>query len=307
MKKKFFITTIIVVFVSLSATACDICGCGAGNSYIGLLPDFYKYIFSLRHRYNGLRTHIGANGNNTYLTSDEDYHIVEIWGGWALTDKIRVMVTLPYSFNQRTNQAISKNKNGISDISVAGYYQLLNKKTTIGKNQQLIQTLWIGGGIKLPTGEYNPEDKSTGDQNTNLFQLGTASLDYSFALNYDARLQNSGINISASYKINSANKYDYRYGNKLNLSTQLFHKINLRHFAFAPNAGLQFETAKQDIDNNFKVDLSGGNVLLGTIGVETSIGKIAVGANFQTPLSQDLANGFVKAGNRTMVHVSFAL
>lgn len=307
MKKKFIFTSVIILCISISATACDICGCGAGNSYIGLLPDFYKYIFSVRHRYNSLRTHIGANGNPTYLTSDEKYHIVEVWGGWAITDKIRVVVTLPYSLNEKVNQGIAKNKNGISDIAVAGYYQLLNKKTTIFKNQQLTQTLWIGGGIKLPTGEYNPADKSSTSLNTNLFQLGTASVDYSLAATYDARLKNSGINVSASYKMNSSNKYEYRYGNKLNISTQGYYKFKLGRFAVAPNTGLQFETAQQDTDNHLKVDLSGGNVLLGTFGIETNTGKIAVGANFQTPLSQSLANGFVKAGNRMMVHVSFAL
>jgi hypothetical protein len=46
--------------------------------------------------------------------------------------------------------------------------------------------------------------------------------------------------------------------------------------------------------------------LLGTLGLETNIGKVAIGTNFQAPLSQNLANGFVKAGNRFMAHVAFA-
>jgi hypothetical protein len=45
--------------------------------------------------------------------------------------------------------------------------------------------------------------------------------------------------------------------------------------------------------------------LLGTIGIESTLNKMAVGANWQTPLSQNLANGFVKANNRLMIHIAW--
>ena len=68
-----------------------------------------------------------------------------------------------------------------------------------------------------------------------------------------------------------------------------------------------YENSKKDIDNKIVVDISGGNLLMGSIGVETAFKKISVGANWQTPLSQNLADGFVKANNRMMVHISFVL
>jgi len=306
MAKKILLPVIIFLFATATATACDICGCGTGNSYIGILPDFYKHIFGLRYRYNSLNTHLGAGGASTYLTTNEKYSIAELWGGWTFNNKWRVMATLPYSMNEKTNQGSTKSKNGISDISVAAYYQLLNKKSDAFTNKLLVQSLWIGGSIKLPTGQYNPADKSSLNQNTNLFQLGTGSVDYSLAAMYDLRLQDIGLNMAASYKINTANNYQYTYGNKLSLSTQAYYKIRAKKISLAPNAGIQYEEAKKDMDNNLAVDLSGGNMLLGTAGVEASFGKIAVGANFQTPLSQNLASGFVKANNRLMVHVAFA-
>ena len=306
MTKKTTLSIAALLFISIAAPACDICGCGAGNSYIGILPDFYKHIFGVRYRYNALNTHLGAGGTATYLTSNEKYNIAELWGGYTFNDKLRVMVTLPYSFNERVNQGVAKNKNGISDISVAGYYQLVNTKGAAFKNKLLVQSLWVGGGIKLPTGQYNPADKSSANQNTNLFQLGTASVDYSLAAMYDLRLQDAGLNMSASYKINTGNKYNYAYGDKLSLSSQVYYKIKAGKVRLAPNAGIQYESAKKDIDNKIEVDLSGGNVLLGTLGLETNIGKVAIGTNFQAPLSQNLANGFVKASNRLMAHVAFA-
>lgn len=305
--KKLFITAMAITLFT-QARACDICGCGVGGYYIGILPDFYKHILGLRYRYNSILTHIGASGSTTYLTTHEYYKTTELWGGWNIGKKFRVMASVPYSFNERLNQGIRQDKNGIGDISVNGYYQLLKKRNTVLKNKLLVQSLWVGAGIKLPTGKYNPADKSGTAKNTNLFQLGTASIDYTLNTMYDLRLQDAGINITASYKINTANKYHYNYGNKLNASAQLYYKFRIKDkFTLAPNAGIMYEHSKKDIDNKFLVDISGGDLMTGTLGVETSYKKISIGGNWQSPLSQKLANGFVRSNNRMMVHVSFVL
>lgn len=292
--------------------ACDICGCGVGNNYIGILPDFHKHIFGIRYRYNNMLTHVGIGGATTYLTTTERYNTIEAWGGWNITEKFRLMASVPYSFNEKINQGTTKQKNGIGDISVSGFYQLLNQRTTIStkdsSSKLLVQSLWVGGGVKMATGKYNPADKSTGGENTNLFQLGTGSYDFNIGAMYDVRLQDAGININANYKKNTVNKYDYQYGNKFNVNSQLYYKFRTKSkVMIAPNAGIQYETSQTDRDGDVKVTVSGGNLLLGTIGLETAFGKFAVGANYQTPLSQNLANGIVKAQDRVMVHVAIAL
>lgn len=304
--KKIFSTSIIVFMIAASASACDICGCGAGNNYIGILPDFYKHIFGVRYRYNSLHSHIGVNGAPTYLTTRESYKIAELWGGWTFSNKWRLMLTLPYSANEKINQAGTAGKSGLGDITVAGYRQVLNKKNTVLKDKLFVQSLWVGGGVKLPTGEYNPVDKNNTNQNTNLFQLGTASTDFIMAAMYDARLMDAGINFSSQYKINTGNKYNYRYGNKLNLATQVYYKFRLNKLTIAPNAGLLYETSSKDSDAGMTVDLSGGRLLSGGFGVETNFNKIAIGANWQTPLSQNLGEGFINANNRMMLHLAFA-
>ena len=304
--KKFIFTSLIIFMLSAPVAACDICGCGAGNNYIGIQPDFYKRIIGIRYRYNSLHSHIGVNGASTYLTTHEKYKIAELWGGWTFNNKWRLMLTLPYSANEKINLAGAASKSGIGDITVAGYYQLINKKKTICKDKLFVQSLWLGGGIKLPTGEYNPVDKNNTSQNTNLFQLGTAGTDFILAAMYDARLMDAGFNFSAQYKINTTNQYQYTYGNKLNFTTQLYYKINIRKMTIAPNAGLQYETSSKDTDTGLKVDLSGGRLLSGGFGLEANIHKIAAGANWQMPLSQDLGKGFIRANNRMMVHVAFA-
>lgn len=290
----------------LSATACDICGCGIGNNYIGILPNFKKTIVGIRYRHNTMTTHVGVGGSVSYLTTYEKYKVAEIWSGWTVSNKFRILLSLPYNFSEKTNQGTTHNKNGLGDINATGLYQVLGKKAT-ATDQAIVQSLWMGAGVKLATGKYNPADKS-GSNNANLFQLGTGSNDFTLNAMYDIQKMNAGINISAAYKINTANKYDYKYGNKINISSQLYYAFAIGNkLIVSPNAGVQFEAAAMDKDNSTEVSVSGGNILQGTAGIEIGFGKISLGANLQTPLSQNLAKGIVHAGNRNMIHVSIPL
>ena len=305
--KKTFLIALIAFSLPSFVLACDICGCGVGTSYIGILPDFNKRIIGLRYRYNSIFSHVAPGGTSSYLTTKELYNTMELWGGWNLTKKFRVMVSLPYSFNEQINQGSRASKKGPGDINISGQYELLNTRKTMD-NHLLVQSLWVGGGIKLATGKYNPNDKSSSNSNANLFQLGTASTDFTVNAMYDVRLQDAGLNLSSTYKMNTANKYDYRYGNKLSTTAQLYYKVRIHSaVTIAPNGGVQFERAARDTDKNLTVDISGGRLLMGTAGLEAAFKKISAGFNWQTPFSQDMANGIVKANNRFMTHVSFLL
>lgn len=306
--KRIFLALFIICILPAFSKACEICGCGVGTQYIGILPDFKNHVFGIRYRYSSLYSHVGVGGATTYLTTLEKYNTVEVWGGWNITRKIRVMGSIPYGFNERINQGVTTSKSGIGDIYLSAYYELLNNRHTTNANKLLVQNLWFGAGVKLPTGEYNPADKTMQNENGNLFQLGTGSTDVLLSLMYDLRLQDAGINISSVYKINTVNKFDYEYGNKFNVNTALYYKFSIKNkLSIAPNVGAQFETAQEDLDKGLPVEVSGGNLLVGTIGVETSFKRIAIGGNFQTPLSQDIGKGIIKANNRCMVHISFTL
>jgi len=306
--RTFWLLLLMLLTGPLASMACDICGCGVGNNYIGILPDFNKKIVGLRYRYNSMLTHVGVNGTVTYLTTKEKYNTVELWGGWNITNNIRVMASVPYNINERINQGTSNTKNGIGDITVNGFYQFIHSRKNIFSNKLLVQSLWVGGGIKLPTGKYNPLDKSSSNESANLFQSGTGSFDFSVNAMYDIRLQDAGFNVSSSYKINTANKYHYTYGNKFSSTAQAYYKVRIKNVVtLAPNTGLVYEKAQKDEDNQFSVDISGGKLFLATAGLETTVRKISVGCSWQKPLSQNLANGIIKANNRMMVHLSVIL
>ncbi|MBP1649872.1 MAG: hypothetical protein H6Q26_29 [Bacteroidetes bacterium] len=306
MKKKLTLL-VILLMASYIVRACDICGCGVGSYYIGILPDFKKRFLGLRYQYKTLRSHLGVGGTTSYLTTDETYQTAELWGGWNIGKRFRVLGFVPVNFNSRENQGVTMHRSGIGDIAVVGYYQLLDTRTTTGNDQLLVQSLWVGAGIKVPTGKYESTEHEENENTPNNFQLGTASTDFSVHLMYDVRLMDFGVNMNLSYKMNTSNKYDYRYGNKFSSNILAYYKFRINNkVSIAPNAGILYETAVKDTENKkYTIDQSGGYSLMGTIGGEATFGRISAGANFQPVISQHLANLQVKAGNRAMVHVTY--
>lgn len=307
--KRLVLAAALLPATAMTSKACDICGCGAGSYYIGILPEFNAKILGLRYRSSNLTTHLNPSGERTYLTTDEQYYTNELWGGWTIKDRYRIMASVPVAVNIKDNETARERKAGLSDVSVQGFYRILRSKTTVGKHNNaklLVQDLWVGAGIKAPTGKYNPADKSTVSATTNLFQLGTGSWDFLFTGMYDIRLQDIGFNATASYKINTTNPYDYYYGNRFSGSAQLYHKFRFDNkFMIAPNMGINIENARKDIDGITAVRATGGRLMFATVGAELSFEKVSIGGNWQPVMNQNLGEGAVKAGNRAMLHLSF--
>jgi len=305
MNKK-IITTLLLIIIGMTATrACDICGCGVGSYYLGILPEYNKRFLGMRYQYKNLHTHLGPNGERTPITADEIYQSAELWGGWNLGTKFRVLAFVPYNFNERKSQGGNGSKNGLGDIALMGYFKLFDHKGTLGE-RLLVQSLWIGGGIKVPTGKYEPAERTIVQESPNNFQLGTASTDFTLNAAYDIRYNDLGLNANVNYKINTENKYDYRYGNKFTANLLAYYKIRIaKVMTVAPNAGVLYETAEKDVEaGKYDVDVSGGYSLSAVAGLEAGMKGLSFGANYQNVRAQDLAAGRAYAGNRLMVHMS---
>ncbi|HWW39161.1 transporter [Pedobacter sp.] len=303
--KKIMIALVLVIMSITATKACDICGCGVGSYYLGILPEYNKRFIGLRYQHKTLRTHLGPFGERTPLTSDETYQSIELWGGWNIGSRFRILAFVPYNFNERESQTGNGIKNSLGDIALMSYYKLLDSKGSVG-NRLLVQSLWVGGGIKVPTGKYEPSERLAVSESPNNFQLGTASTDFTLNAAYDIRYNDLGLNANVNYKINTENKYEYRYGNKFTGNLLMYYKIRIaKVVTLAPNAGVLYESAQKDVENKkYEVAVSGGYSLSAVGGVEVSLKRLSFGANYQNVRSQNLAGGRVHAGNRLMVHMS---
>ena len=303
--KKIIMMSLFTIFAVAELKACDICGCGVGSYYLGILPEYNKRFLGLRYQYKSLRTHLDPFGANTPLTTNETYQSAELWGGINFGSKFRVLAFVPYNFNRRESQASTGHKNGLGDIALMGYYKIFDNMGTVGE-RLLVQSLWVGAGVKVPTGKYEPAERVAVSESPNNFQLGTASTDFTVNAAYDVRWNDLGINANLNYKINTENKHNYRYGNKFTSNVLAYYKFRVAHkVTVAPNVGLLYETAQKDVeDRKYDVDVSGGHSLSVVAGLEMGMKGISLGANYQNVRSQDLAGGRAYAGNRVMVHMS---
>lgn len=313
--KKYFIAAILLIAVS-NAYACSICGCGGGNLYMGLYPNFKSHFFGLRHNYSEFHTSL-LNSPDQF--SHNYYNTVEAWSGFNIGKRWQVLAFLPYHYNIQNDDDMGRTtKSGLGDITLLANYKLFATPFSSHIPGNSSHEIWIGGGLKLPTGAFkvNANDSTTTLADINS-QIGTGSLDLLLNARHTMELNDFGINSSVNYKIALANNQGYKYGNKITVNSIVYYKIKSKSTIIVPNAGLSYENSTGNSLNGSKIILSdglyigsyhtGGYILAMIGGLECNFKKISIGANIQSPLAQEFAKGQTKLTLKGMFHVTLAL
>ncbi len=299
MKRLFFF---LLFSISLPTLACDICGCGVGNAYYGIMPQSYRNFIGVRYRYRTYDSHL----NSQLLRTKETFQTTELWGRFYPTQRIQMLAFVPYNFNFQQDAATSARLNGLGDMTILANYNVLNTNMDT-LDRAFNHTLLLGGGIKLATGRSNFRDDGSLGANAN-FQLGTGSTDFLVNALYTLRYKSWGWNSDVSYRISTTNPDHYRFGNRLSGSTSAFYVTSAgKNLTLMPNVGVTAEYSAEDRKNGVRNSQTGGYATLATAGVETYFGKFVAGVNFQQPLAQNLAKGDSKAQQRLQVHFTVLL
>jgi flagellar capping protein FliD len=124
---------------------------------------------------------------------------------------------------------------------------------------------------------------------------------------YNLRIKNFGINASANYKINTVNKQEYKYGNKLATNLIAYYRLNARKVGISPNAGIGYENVASNLLSSKEVQYTGSNVTNAIMGVEFTFHKIGLGLNAQLPVAQNFAQGQTQLKFKGIAHITFAL
>lgn len=296
--KKIFLTAILYLLFQ-QTFACDICGCSSGNYFIGPFPQFRKHFFGTRYSFRSYTSQV--TGDATQFSKDF-YQTVELWGGMNMGKKWQVMAFVPYNINRQHSDDGIKNSSGLGDATLIGNYKLLDTRFSDKHSNRISQQLWIGGGVKLPTGKFaaDPTDIIPDANN----QPGTGSVDFLVNAMYTFHINDWGINSNVNYKINNSAE-SFRFGNRFNTSAFIFRSISAANTTFNPNVGMLYENLRANKLGDAKIDDTGGNALFAAAGLETNFSMMAVGFNAQLPVSQHLSNDQTTAKLRGMVHVTF--
>jgi hypothetical protein len=301
--KKLFLVLLVIIFI-FKSNACEICGCGVNNFYIGILPQFNHKFFGARYHFNSFNTRLHSDPTQY---SKEFYQTLELWGGWNLGKRVQVLAFVPFNHNyQNSDEGITK-MSGLSDIVTLVNYKILDVNSVNSKDRMFSQQLWIGGGIKFSTGKFAIDADDPDVASAANMQLGSGSTDFLFNAMYNVRIDKVGINTTATYKLNSTNKDQYKFGNKFLASSFVYYPLAVSKTVISPNVGVLYEKTYASELHSSKVDLTGGSILQGSAGLEMAFGKIAIGVNAQLPLAQNFAENQTTQKLRGMAHVSFAL
>jgi len=301
--KKLFLFVLISVSI-FKSNACEICGCGVNNFYIGILPQFNHTFFGARYHFNSFTTRLQSDPTQY---SKEFYQTVELWGGWNLGKRVQVLAFVPFNHNYQSSDEGVMKMSGLGDVVALANYKVLDVNSVNGKDRVFSQQLWIGGGLKLSTGKFEIEANDPDVASAANMQLGSGSTDILLNAMYNVRIDKFGINTTATYKLNSTNKDEYKFGNKFLASSFAYYPLAVSKTIISPNLGLLYEKAYPSELQSKKIDLTGGSILQGSAGLEVSLSKIAIGFNVQLPLAQNFAENQTTQKLRGMAHVSFAL
>ncbi len=300
------ITLIFIIAISFSsAYACTICGCGGGNFYMGLLPNFNNKFIGIRYHYVRFHTQLA---NDATQFSTNYYNSMELWGGWNIGKKWQLLGFVPYYYNKQVDDDGTTCKSGLGDMTLMANYQLLHSKSMNKNNKSIEQVLWFGAGVKLPTGTFkvNPNDSATTLADINA-QIGTGSTDFLLNALYNIRIGFLGVSTSVNYKIGTTNSTQYKFGNKFTANSIAYYRFRAHGMGIAPNIGLGYEHTDVNLLKKQTVQYTGSYAVSALAGVEVSFHKIAVGISGQAPFAQDFAAGQTKLQFRGLAHVTCAL
>ena len=295
--KKLILLALLALLLHQSF-ACDLCGCNSGNYFIGPLPQFTSHFVSLRYSFQQYHTVLQEDASQF---SNDHYETAELMLGTRIKNKWQLLAFIPYSKSKLVSDDGTNRHSGLGDITLNGNFNLLDKMALNKDTNTVGQQLWIGAGIKLPTGKFNvDEEEIVSSANS---QPGSGSVDFLLNALYTLQIKSWGLNVNANYKINQSADH-FKFGNRFTPTAFLFRNFNFGQLTISPNVGMLYEHFSANVFNDEKVADTGGHNLFSSAGIELKYKRLAIGGSAQLPISSDLSSGQTKAESRGMCHIS---
>lgn len=273
--------------------ACTVCGSSSGNQNLGILPQYNKHFAGIQYQFRGFQSeHPPHESQGAPEFSKESFSTLQVWGRCNVGKRIQLFAFVPYISNIQKANSTTTSVSGVGDITLMINYKInRNNELRGGWNHNL----QAGGGIKLPTGQY---DKSAIRRSEGLpnMQPGTNSWDFVTNANYILRKEKAGLNLDLSYTISTPNTLKYKFGNRLSSGLTCFYWHQKGQYTLMPQAGVRVDLAGSDYDNytyKWKNDMSGGSQIFATVGLQSYYKRVGVQFMYHLPVAQHYASGLV--------------
>lgn len=278
---------------------CDACGCSANGGSMGFGSVVSANFVGVRYINQNYKTNDGLYTNSPWLK--ENFNTYQIWSKIPVNKKIQLSTLIPYQAHTKETTTGQNTIKGLGDITLMGFYTVLNKKKdSIG----LSQTIQVGAGLKMPTGTF---DETTSGAVNPSFQLGTGSWDCLFSTEYVIKKHAFGWSNLLNYIVKSTNTNAYRFGNQLNYNSTCYYLFEKNKIIIAPQIGIAGEIYGSNYKHQEKIRNTNGTIVFTKFGTEIAYKTFSFGAFFQTPLQQHLMSDLVIAKNRFSISVNYKL
>ena len=308
---------------ALNSLACDVCG-----NYMGITPYDNKNSISFLHRYrvfNGYRDYQSQSrffphsaykvmhgsdpsldsinaANQHYSSKDfESYKIFELRLKYFVLKRLELNVFLPLLNNKSKTGDDYNSHTGLGDISINAGFHVITPKA----NQTVRHKLIIGGGIKLPTGNYYAHDEHS-DRLPFEMQPGTGSVDGFGYLNYVVMTTQLGLSVNVNYKVNGPNLYHEKLCNSHNDFLSLFYKCNFKNLAFYPSLQANYENTKGLYVKNELQNHTDVNALLLGPGLDVFYKSFSINLAWQFTAFEKIETGQLKSAGRLSFGLNYS-
>lgn len=278
---------------------CDACGCSASGGSMGFNSMLSEQFVGVRYMYQNYKSKDGVFNNSPWI--NENFNTVQLWGRIPITKKIEAMLMVPYHFLNREKSAGNQSLDGLGDVTLMVFYNVLQTKNDSANFQHKVL---FGAGLKAPTGTF--DNKNNGSVNPS-FQLGTGSWDYNLATEYIIRKDKWGLNNTLGYLFKTENEKHYKFGNQFNYGSTLFYNTTFKNVNIVPQLGVAGETYQANKDFKEEVPFTKGDVFFTKLGVEVGFKKLSAGINAMLPINQNLTGGRVEANYRLAFNINYTL
>ena len=282
-------------------SACDACGCSLSQAYLGLTPLQSGHYLGIWWQHQRYRTFSDPEFTRVSAGADEYFNSIELRGRFHLSDRIQLLGVVPYAHHIRSNEGDPRLVNGAGDVLVMASFTAFDNSDSL--SLKVRHRLAIGMGGKAPTGRFQqPAPEEVVNPN---FQVGTGSWDALLNLSYTARIGSWGASLDGTYRINSTNSADYRFGSRLTGAAGVFRLNAIGEGQLMTSASILYENAEWDVENGYYRTNTGGSALFATFGAEWYWKRYNIGLNWSLPLEQDWNNGLVEARTRASLHFTY--
>ena len=295
--QKIFVVAVILIVAGYSAYACN---CGGGGSFsgggsLGMMSQYNQNFVGLAWEHNGVDSRSSIYGK---YNSSFQFNTVHLMGKYYPVRRMFISADVPYHFKMNDEKGTIQNVNGIGDLTLSAGYMVLKPVDSLCK--VWTQYIVLSGGVKMPTGKYKVADEGISDGP--YLQPGTGSWDVMFNVGYTFKYKRFGVFSELSYAVNTTNKQDYKFGNRLSSSASGFYRNRVGGFTFLPSAGMLFENLQKDRLIEEPVQMSGGNILFATFGLDVYYKWVGLGFYFLQPTYQQISDDYAKSQSRWLLN-----